>query len=261
MGVFNDRLPKTEEEWKKLFKLSYDDYKKNKNNFSYWYEKVKDCGIKMVECRVYKIPFSQYINSHSEHKEKKRKFQNYIRRLIKDLSPVKFYNIKNATFSNKFDFDTCISTKEDIPKKIDLINYIAACVGADGYTELIVRDVIEYDAENIPTIYRGMPLRSEFRVFYDFDKKEILYSVNYWDYDCCNKYLCVTDRIVFEHERERLDSSFNERKDEVEQLVKEHMKDVKLNGKWSIDILYNELEDDYYLIDMAEAHKSAYWRG
>lgn len=255
MSIFN----LTEEEWEKIAYQNYLDCKSDKNNYSYWYEKVKDCGFNIVNSYIYQIPFEQYQNSHSENKERIQEYYNYIKELIKDL-PYNKYNIKNAVFSNKFNFEDCIAVNNDIPTKIHLINYAAACVGANGYTELIVRDYIDYDYDNIPTIYNGMPLRSEFRVFYDFDKKEVFYSVNYWDFDYCYKHLDITDKIVFKHERKRLEDVFNQRKEEVEELVKKHMANVDLQGKWSVDILYNELEDNYWLIDMAEAYRSAYWR-
>lgn len=258
MEIPKFKIP-TEEEFEEILKSNYKDHKQNKNNFSYWYKKVKDCGIKMVNCHIYQIPFSQYKNSHSDEKTKVKKFEKYIEKIIKDL-PYKMYNIKNGTYSDKFNFVNCMALKSEIPQKINLINYSSAIVGAGGYTELVVRDVINYDYETIPTIYNGMPLRSEFRVFYDFDKRNILYSVNYWDFDYCYNHLNITDKIIFEHERDRLETNFINRKEEVENLVDYHMKNVKMKGKWSIDILYNELEDTYYLIDMALAHRSAYWR-
>ena len=249
----------TDEEWNELFLEDYNSYKSDKNNYSYWYEKVKECGINIVKSYIYQIPFEQYLNSHSDDKDKIKRFEEYIKDIIKEL-PYRIYNIKNAVFSNKFNFESCIAYKNDIPEKIGLINYASACVGAGGYTELVVRELINYDEYTIPTIYNGMPLRSEFRVFYDFDEKKVLYSVNYWDYDYCYSYLNTTDKIIFEHERKRLEENFINKKHEVAKLVLEHMKEVNLTGKWSIDILYNELEDNYWLIDMAEAHRSAYWK-
>lgn len=250
----------TEEELEEMMKKHYKDCRVDKNNYSYWYKKVKDCGIKMANCHIYQIPFSQFKNSHSENPAKIKSFEKYIAKKIKDL-PYGMYNIKNGTYSDKFNFVHCMALKSEIPEKIGLINYSSAIVDAEGYTELVVRDVIDYDYKNIPTIYNGMPLRSEFRVFYDFDKRKVLYSVNYWDFDYCYEHLNITDKIIFEHERERLEMNFVFRKDKVEALVAEHMQDVKLQGKWSVDILYNELEDEYYLIDMALAHRSAYWKG
>lgn len=44
-------------DWEQLSKNHYEDEISNLNNYSYWYPKVKDCGIKMVDSRIYKIPY------------------------------------------------------------------------------------------------------------------------------------------------------------------------------------------------------------
>lgn len=41
------------------------------------------------------------------------------------------------------------------------------------------------------------------------------------------------------------------------QTVSEHMKNVDLEGIWSVDIL--EDENDLWLIDMTIGYRSAYW--
>ena len=104
-----------------------------------------------------------------------------------------------------------------------------------------------------------MPLQSEFRVFYDFDSKKILYIENYWNYEYCIKSMHnATDKIIFEHERVRLERDYEKYKGEVLKLVSEKMKEVELIGNWSVDILLDE-KGDFWLIDMAIAENSAYW--
>ena len=69
----------------------------------------------------------------------------------------------------------------------------------------------------------------------------------------------ATDKIVFEHERERLDRAFEENRERVEAMVGTAMKRVSgLEGQWSVDILMDET-DTLWLIDMAIAQRSAYW--
>lgn len=48
-------------------------------------------------------------------------------------------------------------------------------------------------------------------------------------------------------------------KDIVAEKVGECLADVKLQGKWSVDIMWDEESGSYYLIDMALAEESAYW--
>lgn len=52
-------------------------------------------------------------------------------------------------------------------------------VGTGHTVDLVVREYIE-DVENNPTIYNGMPLRTEFRAFVDWDKNELIGVVPYW---------------------------------------------------------------------------------
>lgn len=97
-------------------------------------------------------------------------------------------------------------------------------------------------------------------MFYDFNTREPLYTVNYWDYDYCYPHLYeATDKIIFEHEREKIENAFEKNKDKVQQLVADAMKNVEgLDGKWSVDVLLDE-KGDFWLIDMAVAQQSAYW--
>ena len=108
--------------------------------------------------------------------------------------------------------------------------------------------------------YNGLPLRPEFRVFYDFDTRKPIFTANYWDYDYVYPHLHdATDKIVFEHERERIEGAFKSEKDRVQAMVETAMKRVTgLAGQWSVDILMDE-GDNLWLIDMAIAQRSAYW--
>lgn len=66
----------------------------------------------------------------------------------------------------------------------------------------MVRKFIESSAGMTPCIYNGLPLRPEFRVFYDFDARKPIFTANYWDYDYVYPHLYhATDKIIFEHER------------------------------------------------------------
>ena len=91
-------------------------------------------------------------------------------------------------------------------------------------------------------VYSGLPLRPEFRVFYDFDKREVLFSVNYWDFDYVFPHLYdATDKIVFRHERPRLEYEFSANKKQVEDMILNHLADVAgLDGPWSVDLLQDE---------------------
>ena len=97
-------------------------------------------------------------------------------------------------------------------------------------------------------------------MFYDFDTREPIFTANYWDYDYVYPHLYhATDKIVFEHERERLEGVYAHFKDAVQDKVADAMRDVQgLTGQWSVDVLMDEREK-FWLIDMAIAQRSAYW--
>ena len=193
--------------------------------------------------------------------------------------------MKNATFSNKFDAGpSCFCYEHDLPDRIARIMYESLCVDAFGETEVVVRERISYDSSKVPCVYNGLPFRPEFRVFYDFDLKKPLYTVNYWDYEYCYPQLYdLTDKIVFNAMREQLEDTFIGYKDHVQELVSDAMKNVEgLTGPWSIDIMMKGYPENdscdlehpcdlwgshdrkngvpmFYLIDMALAERSSYW--
>lgn len=249
-------------------------YKRNPNNFSNWFPAIKDCGIDVPRSFIIDVPQEVmracFMENHDEDTEIILDF------VKKEILPVLsennlfFFFMKNSTFSNKFDFnDSCKCRNIPFEIVLHLINicYNAELVGADGLNEIIIREFIGdwyYIQENIPCIYNGMPLRPEFRVFYDFDKRKVLYSVNYWDWDYCHESICkynATDQIVYEHAYATIKQEFEERQEEVETLVSSHIQNVQLDGIWSVDILWDEQNQKYWLIDMAIAQTSAYWNG
>ncbi len=262
-----ERLENTD--WEQLAKDRYQEEINNPNNYSFWYPKVKDCGIKMVNSRIYKFSYEAW-NKFREidgNKQAWIDYVNYIQSLIekdKTLEHKKIYNIKNGCFSNKFNAVDCNVKYKDIAKKFVDIQYTSYLYGAGGTTELIIRDYIDYDYTKTPTIYNGLPLRTEFRVFVDFDSEKVLYIVNYWDYNYCYPSIYnATDKIVFKHMRNKIQKDYEKYKDYVVNQVKEKLLNYNksnnngLTGKWSIDIMKEK--NDFYLIDMAIAYQSAYW--
>lgn len=52
--------------------------------------------------------------------------------------------------------------------------------GVSSNNEWVVRDFVD-DVEDNPTIYNGLPLHTEYRVFVDFDTEEIIGIAPYWE--------------------------------------------------------------------------------
>jgi hypothetical protein len=242
----------------------------NEDNFSYWWDKVKSCGIHVPATIVIPVPEEMikhfYMDNIMEDKAAIEQWCADTAIKAIDASPLKGHLlfIKNATFSNKFDaFGSCMvapmPSAGELASALANINYAALCVGADGCDELVVRDRLDYDRSKTPCIYNGLPLRPEFRVFYDFDTSQVLYTANYWDYDAVRPRLYDrTDKIIFDTIWPEIESAFSEKRVEAEALVGEHMKNVRgLNGRWSVDLLLDGTT--FWLIDMATAERSAYW--
>ena len=254
-------------DFEKLREEHYKDEINNPNNFSHWYPKVKDCGIKMVKAWIFKFSFEEWKILESMEKEDSREKALLILKekleSNKEIKKSRLYNIKNGAFSNKFNANDCFSNYYDIPRKFLNIQYTGMCFDADGTSEMVIREVIGYDYNTVPTIYNGLPLRPEYRVFVDFDSNRVLYIVNYWNYDYCYKHLNKTDKIIFDYMKLYLESEFENNKDKVIELIEKNLiphnkknKD-KLSGIWSVDIM--KADDDYYLIDMAIGCQSAYY--
>ena len=245
----------------------YNDIASNPNNFSKWFKEIENCGITVPKTLIIQVPENI---SHAFFMDKPSENRKLISEWIKEtvLPAVKdkhiHYNlfIKNGTFSNKFNFATCKTTMniDKLTSSIIDVNYQAICLGADGFTELVIREFIDYDISKTACIYNGMPLRPEQRVFYDFDKHEVLYSVNYWDYDYCHDEIArnKTDKIVYETVYPEILAEYEKNKSMIEQLVSEKMDNItSLSGIWSIDIM--QANNQIYLIDMAIGCQSAYW--
>lgn len=180
--------------------------------------------------------------------------------------------VKNGSFSDKFNFRLCTPGPEPTQMALNLatINYDAICLDAGGFTEVVLRECIPYLSSATPCIYNGMPLRTEFRVFYDFDSHEPLYVVNYWDWEYCHEAIerNRTDSIVYKAVYPSMLEKYMSMKDEVVAAVAHDMENVTgLKGIWSVDVMlaempqteYTEASSKLYLIDMAVARQSAYW--
>lgn len=199
-----------------------------------------------------------------------------------ELDENKTYFVKTGTYSSKFDFR---NAKVTTPKEVneigqyllfihaqaiamahyDLSGRKAPCIyGVSTTNEWVVREYIE-DKEDLPCIYHGMPLHTEYRAFIDFDTDELLGIVPYWDADAMKKRFSTGedadtadmkhDYIIYCKEEERLQRTFDENKDTIADRLRDMIPDINLKGQWSLDIMQNG--DDFWLIDMAIAANSA----
>lgn len=185
------------------------------------------------------------------------------------------YFIKTGTYSSKYEFRNAHIHE---PKEVDemgeyflLLNHLTCSMaaptnnrsfyGANTTNEWVVREYIK-DKESNPTIYNGLPLHTEYRVFVDFDMKEILGVSPYWRSDVMkNKFKEVSspqerhDYVVYLMHEDVLNKRYNESVQTVLNEMEKVIPRIKLTGQWSIDVMRNG--DDYYIIDMALAEHSA----
>ena len=248
----------------------YEDFKNDIDNFSYWFPKIKHCGLPVPQS-VW-IPVPEDVMDCFFHDRGSKDDVGIQRFVEKSIMPVlkhgyyyEFF-MKNGTFSDKFDFEKChikYLNPCEITWKLSILSYDSLVLGTGGNTEVVFRQFLrdEYVVQdNLYTIYNGMPLRPEIRVFYDFDNRKALNYVNYWDWNYCYETIkknSKTDGLVYEKAYPDLDRIVKEHGDEVKDLVQEHMKGVDLTGIWSIDMMY--CRGKWWLIDMATAQTSAYW--
>ena len=93
--------------------------------------------------------------------------------------------------------------------------------GVSTTNEWCVREFIK-DKEDCPTIYCGLPLHTEYRVFVDFDTDEVLGIHNYWDSEVMKKRFAeernLTDKhdaVTFALAEEKINAEYNKNKDMI----------------------------------------------
>lgn len=193
-----------------------------------------------------------------------------------NLDVRKKYFVKTGTFSSKFDFRNALVQGEQEVRELGqyllFIHHQAlqmasplnnrTIYGASTTTEWVVREFIE-DLEDNPTIYKGMPLHTEYRVFVDFDNDELLGVSPYWREDVMKKSFSSGhiddhkkhDYVIYKMHEDKLYERYNKNVDKIKSEIKKLMKNIDLKGQWSIDVMQNK--NDFYIIDMSLAANSA----
>lgn len=240
------------------------------NCFSYWFPKIEKAGFLTPKTVFATVPKDIRIHAYDKDGSGKEFIQKWMKTEILPMAkeagiPLEKLFIKNSTYSHKFDADnSCFCSQRDIAEHFYRIMQEDDMMDVGGNCEIVVRERIPFNSRQTPTIYNGLPLRPEFRVFYDFDDRNAIFCANYWDFDYVAPHIFNrTDKIVFEGMRKELQESFEAYSDIIMAMVEKKMATVEgLHGPWSVDFM---LAEDYrgqkklYLIDMAVAEQSAYW--
>lgn len=253
------------EEMKELHQNFLRDIKEDRNNLSFWFPKVSDCGFAVPKTAVVPVPDETITAFGMEEPGDRNKILSFVHDKVmpalEGINGLPF--IKNGTSSDKFQFNLCCPPDRDeatILRSIMEIQYDAFCFDKGGYSEIVLRERIP-SPEDMPRIYGGMPLNCEVRLFYDFSARRPLYAVNYWDAGYCSERIHdnPVDGEAYDKRYPSLLSEYVRYAPLVIKEAAEHLKDVEgLEGVWSVDFLV-DAKKKIWLIDMALGHQSAYW--
>jgi hypothetical protein len=248
--------------------------KENPNNFSNWYPNFVASGrLRTPKSVGYRMPDELFSCTFLENPDDIERLLEWIEReilpsILSDFPKESNIFFKNGCFSNKFDFaNSCLITPEEktaegILRHILNIEEPALCFDTRGYLEFVAREWIQ-PMPGTPTIYNGMPLRPEIRVFYDFGTKELLYDKFYWDWDYCSpRILGTEDADEYSEAYPVIENEYLANRSWALEEIKNALATVEeMEGIWSIDFLLNRTENGYelWMIDAADAWESAYW--
>ena len=254
----------------------------NVNQMGYWLPKVAEISpFKIPDTKIVKVPLSLLqlgrVFEYGELTPTTFKIINEYCKKVFELDLNGTYFIKNGVFSSKFDFRNAkVTTPQEVAELGQYLFYIhqQACqmanllnnksiYGCGTTTEWVVREYIESPVKE--TIYMGLPLNAEYRIFVDFDTKTILSDNQYWNKEVMNKRFeenrnnhDVHDVITYNMASERLEKTYTDNISKVKNMVQELLENnTEMAGQWSIDIM--QVENDFYLIDMALAENSFYY--
>lgn len=269
--------------------LTYEMLGRNQNSISNWLPALcaavkAQTFFKVPRTRVIKVPISMLQLTRLDYGLLTRGTMEVVDRFclqVFSLDEARDYFIKTGTWSSKFDFRNAkVSGAKEVRELGEYLLFIqnqgqrmasptaVPCIyGASTTNEWVVREFI-HDVEGNPCIYKGLPLRTEYRVFVDADTQTVLGINPYWDPAVMEQRFGhepdsdsphqVHDYIIFKSHEARLMARYEANRDAVVHNIEAMlpaMSAADLSGQWSVDVMQNG--DDFYLIDMATAATSA----
>ena len=292
----------------------------NKNAMGYWLPRIvnevdKEGFFKVPKTTIIKVPITVLQLTRLGYQNINRVTLDIVNEYCYKVFGLKEelkYFVKTGTYSAKYDFRNALVKEASEVRSLgeyllfihsqalEMAHYDTSVknrpiiYGVSTTNEWVVREFIEDKEDNL-TIYHGLPLHTEYRVFVDFDSKEVLGVHEYWDKDKMISSFMSTisgatnfidvlksrkdsipnyeeelksayqtlldakhDLLTFKGNYEVLHNRYNENKS----VVCEHLKSIiskrDLSGQWSIDVMQNGSE--FYIIDMQEAVNSTYYK-
>lgn len=254
----------SKEEMQKIRRENYQMAGENPENMSYWLPKIKNSTTKeksdlqIPETKIISFNFDtwNWLRSDYYTDEKVKAFNDSVVDKLNHFLEGETLFMKTGVFSDKFSFyHAVIKDRSKIGDQFLDMYYNSMLLGADLTNEAVFREMIE-DKEGRKQIYEGMPLHTEFRVFYDFDNQKVVGVSNYWHPELMENHLYGNDLENYQKERVQLVYDYEKYKNTVMAEVDFFMAGCsELKGKWSIDVMKNG--EDLWLIDMARMERSA----
>lgn len=232
-------------------------------NISYWYDKIKSLDNVFIipKTTIISLPYNIYkiVTKDIWDKNDEKEIDDFLSPFTS--FPENCYFIKSGNFSGKFDFNNCCKCTDmkNLKNNIRHIFYNSSLLGCPVVPEFAIREFIKTE-NNRPTIYNGLKLNTEFRVFYNFDKNEIVDIINYWDrntmiHNLNNDYM-KKDYDSFMSVIDEIEKEFLQEAPYLYTQCEENL-NHNLPGYWTIDFMLIK-EHKFALIDMALAQSSYY---
>ena len=265
--------------------ITYEMIRMNPNSIGKWFPALvtavqKQSYFKIPATRIIEVPITLLQLSRCDYQGLTPATISIVDRYCQKafhLDTSKEYFVKTGTYSSKFDFRNAHVFGEKEVKELGeylLFIHFLSCqmaapkdksiYGVATTTEWVVREYIP-DKENNPTIYKGMPLHTEFRIFVDFDTQKIIGVSPYWEPEIMKQRFGheqdadsphqIHDYIIYTAHEETLMNRYHQHVDAVCAHIEEMLPDIPLSGQWSIDVMMNG--EDMWIIDMALAQNSA----
>lgn len=275
-----------------LDNLTYAMIDQNVNSMGYWLPRITDAVdaygfFKIPDTKIIKVPITMLQLTRGDYASLTRSTLDIVDQYcykVFGLDENKDYFIKTGLTSSKQDFRNAhVFGAKEVRELGEYLLFIhwqilqlahfdlsgdrPIIYGPGTTTEWVVREFIK-DTENNPTIYHGLPLHTEYRVFVDFDKEQVLGVHNYWDPDLMiNTFTkrakngnvdAKHDLVTYLANKERILTRYEKEKGNVVKHIQDMLPFIDMNGQWSIDVMQNG--NDFYLIDMAVAEHSAFYQ-
>lgn len=242
-------------------RIGFEHSRSYENDLSFWYPKTSNIGFRTPNTTIINFTAEevQLIKRGRWSELNQKKILERIRNKNNTINLDEELFVRLGNSSNKFNFDSCHikGIQELFSKLMIMLDDMYFKLEWQQNVKLVLREYINTNYIRAK-IYNGMPLNTEFRVFYDFDSNTFLGIFNYWDKDTMLDNLHnEQDLITFANATNEIERQFNDLYPLLKEEVEYKLPKADLKGKWSIDFLYDG--EDFVLIDMAHAECSYYY--